>query len=86
MIELLTDSEVAVLNAARVVLAGLERRANDYTFKPEQDDRTWELIRRGRLAETAGAAGDALFHVLNTASSSDLATLTHEQLHMQAAI
>jgi hypothetical protein len=81
MSELLTDAEVSVLNAARMVLAGIEKRALD--FSGTSDQKPHEHLARGRLAEACDRAGGGIFNALNVAQSFCHVDLTHEQLHMR---
>jgi hypothetical protein len=78
MSELLTDAEVSVLNAARLVLAGIGKRAESPSDGGSVSD-----MSRGRIAEVADRAGAGIFHLLNTASAYGSCNLTYEQLHMR---
>jgi hypothetical protein len=73
----LTDADVAVLNAARLVLDTVQVRAMAY----EPDLAQHVYMSRGRLAEAAHVAERDLFGLLNLANASGLVPLTYPQLH-----
>ena len=75
-----SKSEVAVINAARGLLSGLEGEARDAAIATADKH---DAMNYGRLLEALDNAGEALFNVLNVADSYCNARLTHEQLHMR---
>jgi hypothetical protein len=77
--ELLTDAEVAELNAAQRTLRRISDRARDGSWR-QPSSTAWSL---GMLAGACDVARDATFNVLNVANSHGLAELTREQLHDQ---
>jgi hypothetical protein len=84
MSEYLYDHEVAVLNAARTVLAGIAKRVGVQGGRPEADE--WHtLIWRGEVGHAAEQAEHGIFDVLCQANASRLATLTEDQIHNRPA-
>lgn len=74
---LLTDADVAALNAARAVLRTVQARTTAYA----PDLAPFVYTNRGRLAEAAHVAERDLFSLLNLANASGLVPLAYPQLH-----
>ena len=62
----LNDSDIAVLNAARTILARVSNDAMRLTFDIESG---FEAAGVGRTAEAAAGAADGIFQFLNVASN-----------------
>lgn len=84
--ELLSDTDVAVLNAARGIL---KRTANGYTdigYDSDTDVRSYlTAIDCGRCTEAFEHAEQAIFDALNTGQAYGSLGLTGDQLHNRRA-
>lgn len=83
---LLTDGQVAILNAARTILDRLETEAATagWAATREHDDTPYGHD-YGRLAQAASAASTALFMVLNVTNAHRIRRLSDAQLHNHPA-
>lgn len=77
---MLTSKQIKRLNQARDILDALEETAAQYDRSSGTSSETWEIFTRGRLAELADTAADAIFDVLNHGNASQLIPMTEEQL------
>jgi S-adenosylmethionine:tRNA-ribosyltransferase-isomerase (queuine synthetase) len=75
----LSPSDVAVINASRVILKQLA--GNVYKAGRDTDRRLIDAVDFGMVAAQATAAEDAIFSCLNTLTSHGVQPLTSEQLH-----
>ena len=76
---MITDQEVAILNAARTLCRDLAERAAPPL--PSATATHADILSAGMLKVRCMVAQDALFDVLNTISSHDFRKLLEEQLH-----
>jgi len=75
--ELLTDSDIAVLNAARSILKDVHERCWSEAREASQLD----AMSLGELRQSADTAENQVFGVLNHANASGFVTMTEAQLH-----
>lgn len=74
---MITPDGIEILHAARRILERVDHDAMRGSFESEP----WEAAGRGRTAEAASTAANAIFEFLNVASNYGKLNLTHEQLH-----
>ena len=78
---LITDSEVAILNAAQTILKDLAERAMKASYDAIGGYDTARPVDYGRFGEAADMAQHAIFNALNVGRSYHVLTLTDQQLH-----
>lgn len=74
----LNDSDIAVLNAARAILARVSKDAMRLTFDVES---SWEAAGVGRAAHGADAAEHGIFDFLSSAKHYASQAISETQLH-----
>ena len=78
----LSDEEVSILNAARRLLQNVSREATNLGWKAESRGGARPVAASfGRVSQAAETAEDAIFNVLNVASSTSVRPLDENQLH-----
>jgi hypothetical protein len=81
LVPLLTEDEVAILNAARVVLRDTQRRTTQYERLRDCDARQGADL--GAARALADVSEDSLFRVLNWLNACGVLPLTDQQLHIR---
>jgi hypothetical protein len=79
--ELLTVSEIAILNTARTILHELEDRASKASHGDEGSLSLHDAWSLGRVAEAADHADNGIFMALNNLNTYSPQRLTEAQLH-----